>query len=134
MRAQGIPQPPAACGPDNRSCDANSRELLLSAAASPDLGSLLHLAAPVGNSAYAIHPGVPVERQRIAVDGYTADGQRWSSLRLMVDGEPIVSAVDATELDGWWMLTPGQHTFWLEGEMAADSPTIRSAEATIVVE
>ena len=71
-------------------------------------------------------------RDRVA--GYVADGSTWHSLRLVADGETVLEAQDVTRLDGWWTLTPGEHTFWLEGKIEAGSPTERSASAIIVVE
>jgi membrane peptidoglycan carboxypeptidase len=134
-RAQGIPEPPprVECGMGNGECGMGQNVAL----AEPSVGraqAALVLSAPVGVSAYAIHPGVPQDRQRIPVGGYAADGRAWHTLRLIVDGETILSAQDAVRLDGWWVLTPGDHTFWLEGEPTVESSTIRSTEARIVVE
>jgi membrane peptidoglycan carboxypeptidase len=135
VRAQGIPQPPprVECGMGNGECGLGQTVAL----AEPSVGrarSALMLSAPVGASAYAIHPGVPGDRQRIPVGGFAADGRTWHALRLVVDGTPILTAADAVRVDGWWILTPGEHTFWLEGEPTVNSDTIRSAEARIVVE
>ncbi|MBX3000014.1 MAG: transglycosylase domain-containing protein [Caldilineaceae bacterium] len=134
-RAQGIPQPPPTthCGMGIAECGIENSPSL----AAPDVGrtqSALILTAPIGASAYAIHPGVPPERQRIPVGGYVADGRPWHSLRLVVNGIPILTAEEAVRLDGWWVLTKGEHSFWLEGESNVKSTTIRSPEVRIVVE
>jgi hypothetical protein len=130
MAAQGLPQPPPVC-PLGQRCDVTADPLALAAV---EARTGLILDAPVGASAYAIHPGVPADRQRLRAAGYVADGSVWHSLRLVADGETVLEAQDVTRLDGWWTLTPGEHTFWLEGEIEADSPTERSASAIIVVE
>ncbi len=96
--------------------------------------SAIRLTGPIPNTAYAIHPGVPRENQRIPVGGYVADGRVWAELRLMVDGTPLVSAQSSTRLDGWWTLTPGSHTFWMEGQMDPGGEIVRSETALVVVE
>ncbi len=93
----------------------------------------LVITAPTPNSAYAIHPGVPAERQRLPVRGY-ASGGVWQSLRLLVDGEVIAQAENATAVESWWQLAPGPHHFWLEGEQSAGGPTERTEVISIVVE
>jgi penicillin-binding protein 1C len=94
----------------------------------------LVLSAPTSNMAYQIHPGVPRERQRIEVTGYVADGAPWADLRLVVDGEVLAQAQDATRLRTWWEFTPGHHTFWLEGQRTPASQVEQTAPALIVVE
>ena len=98
---------------------------------SPSLA--LQLTAPTSNTAYQIHPGVPVERQRIQIGGYADGHQPWTSLRLVVDGDVVQAAANAQQLSAWWVLAPGAHTFRLEGEPTAGAPTIRSADALVVV-
>lgn len=93
----------------------------------------LHLSSPTPNSAYALHPGVPAERQRLSVRGY-ANGGVWHSLRLLVDGEVIAQAERATAVESWWQLASGPHRFWLEGERSAGGPTERTEVISIVVE
>ena len=95
--------------------------------------SLLFLSSPTPNSAYALHPGVPGERQRLSVRGY-ADGGVWHSLRLLVDGDVLTQAENATAIESWWQLTPGPHRFWLEGEQTATGPSERTEVISIVVE
>jgi hypothetical protein len=77
---------------------------------------------------------VPRERQRIEVTGYVADGAPWADLRLVVDGEVLAQAQDATRLRTWWEFTPGHHTFWLEGQRTPASQVEQTAPALIVVE
>ncbi len=131
MEAQNLPQPPPTCA--GTACGS----VLVGngiAQSNPPSPTDLILDAPVSASAYAIHPGLPADRQRIRVAGYVADGGVWQALRLIVDGVTILAAEDADRLDGWWTLTPGEHSFWIEGETDADSPTFRSPAAIIVVE
>ena len=94
----------------------------------------LVLSAPTANIAYQIHPGVPEERQRIEVAGYSADGQPWAALRLVKDGTVLAQAAQATRLNTWWVLEPGEHRFWLEGTPATGGETVRSDVALVVVE
>ena len=98
----------------------------------PNPQSLI-LSSPTPNSAYALHPGVPAERQRLPVRGY-ASGGVWHNLRLLVDGEVIAQAENATTIESWWQLIPGPHRFWLEGEQSANGPTERTEVILIVVE
>jgi len=93
----------------------------------------LFLNSPTPNSAYAIHPGVPAERQRLPVTGHTGSGV-WHSLRLLVDGEMLAQAENAAAIQSWWQLTPGAHRFWIEGERTENGPTEYTEPITIVVE
>lgn len=93
----------------------------------------LFLTSPTPNSAYTIHPGVPVERQRLPVRGHTSDGP-WHSLRLLVDGELLLESRNSSNVEGWWQLAPGQHRFWLEGERDFGAPIQRTEPILIVVE
>ena len=93
----------------------------------------LVITSPTPNSAYALHPGVPAERQRLSVRGY-ANGGGWHSLRLLVDGKVIAQAENTTAIESWWQLTPGPYRFWLEGEQSADGATERTEVISIVVE
>lgn len=96
-------------------------------------GPLL-LAAPTSNTAYLLHPGVPRDHQRIEVSGYVADGASWAELRLVVDGQTLAEAQDATRLRAWWEFGPGNHTFWLEGKRSPDSQVEQTAPALVVIE
>jgi len=103
--------------------------------AAPDQqNSPLILAAPTSNTAYQIHPGMPIANQRIAVSGYTGTGNQWSTLRLIKDGTVIATAEGAGRLQVWWTLETGQHTFWLEGKAAPEDDWQQSAQALVVVE
>ncbi len=131
MEAQGIPRLPP---PPLEARQPASEQLAL---ASQDAGTsqtALILDAPIHRSAYALHPGLPPERQRIPVRGFTGDGRPWARLRLVVDGQVLLEAQEASRLSGWWVLSPGQHRFWLEGEPQAGDGTVRSETALVVVE
>ncbi|MEZ4615827.1 MAG: transglycosylase domain-containing protein [Caldilineaceae bacterium] len=93
----------------------------------------LILSAPTSNTAYELHPGVPRPNQRIEVAGYVADGEPWRALRLVKDGEIIMQGDNVARLQGWWMLTAGQHHFWLEGKRVEEGEWIRSNDAFVVV-
>jgi penicillin-binding protein 1C len=97
-------------------------------------GNGLVLTAPTSNTAYQIHPGLPVENQRIEVAGYVGDGAPWAELRLVKDGSVLAEAVAATRLNTWWTLLPGEHRFWLEGRPSDDAPLITSPVALVLVE
>lgn len=95
--------------------------------------SALVLTEPTSHTAYAIHPGIPQASQRIAIGGYVADGEPWAELRLRTAEEVIATAQDALRVNGWWVLEPGQHEFWLEGKATPDSDWLRSEAAMVVV-
>ncbi len=137
MVSQGIPV--VDCQLTMAGCAAAVPTLAL-AATSPGEGAAVQqnlpliLAAPTSNTAYQIHPGMPRANQRIAVNGYTNEGNLWASLRLIKDGEVIAAADQVARLQSWWVLEPGQHTFWLEGKATEDAAWIQSAHAFVVVE
>ena len=93
----------------------------------------LVLTAPADLAAFQLHPGMPAESQRIAVGGYVSDGTPWAELRLMIDGAPVAVARNAAAVETWWVLTPGEHRVWLEGEASAGEETIPSVAATVTV-
>ncbi|MCC9075321.1 transglycosylase domain-containing protein [Litorilinea aerophila] len=128
MQRQGIPIPPPATVAQD---SAPGRDQLVDASTN---ASPLVLSAPTSHTGYAIHPGVPRERQRIQVAGHVADGRPWAELRLMMDGIPVAEARQAAQLSAWWPLEPGPHHFWLEGRMAEDGPVVRSEQALVVVD
>jgi hypothetical protein len=127
MVSQGVPLPPptaellTATSPQTGATNLNTLDPLL-------------LAAPTSNTAYRIHPGVPRARQKIEVSGFTGDGTSWAVLRLMVDGTVLAEAQHANRLRAWWQFTPGNHSFWLEGQRSPDGPIERTAAALVVVE
>jgi hypothetical protein len=123
MVSQGIPLPP----PPIQTEEAAATTATIAS------GPLI-LAAPTSNTAYQIHPGVPLDRQRIEVSGYVADGTSWVELRLIVDGQILAEAQNAARLRAWWQFTPGNHTFWLEGKRTAASEKERTTPALVVIE
>jgi len=137
MVGQGIPL--ASCQFTMAGCAVAAPAIALTAnspvAVPPDQqNSLLILAAPTANTAYQIHPGMPIANQRIAVSGYTGDGNPWASLRLIKDGTVIATADQAARLQSWWVLEPGGHTFWIEGKATAEAAWVQSAQALVIVE
>ncbi len=130
MEAQGIPRMP----PPAQEASQPAQERLALVGSPPSGQGALVLSAPIHRSAYALHPGLPSERQRIPVSGFTGDGRPWARLRLVVDGQVLLEAQEVDRLSGWWVLSPGQHRFWLEGEPRVGEPTVRSETALVVVE
>ncbi len=128
MAAQNLPMPPPISSASSVAVRTHGAQTL------PTYATPLHLTAPVADLTYAIHPGVPRDRQRVAAGGFVGDGNTWAKLRLMVDNRTLVEARDVNRLEGWWALTSGTHTFWIEGESTPNGATIRSTAATIVVE
>ena len=129
MVSQGIPLAPP---------DASSIQTVADGTGEIDTGqsnpeAQLVLTDPTSNTAYQLHPGLPAASQRIRVGGYSADGRTWATLRLVKDGATVLQADDAARLTGWWTLTPGAHSFWLEGE-ADDGSITRSAVALVMVD
>jgi penicillin-binding protein 1C len=93
----------------------------------------LVLAAPAHLAAYQLHPGRPPDTQRVRVSGYVADSTEWATVRLRVDDEILATVDDAAQIAAWWVLEPGNHQVWLEGEKTADGSTIRSPVASVTV-
>lgn len=93
----------------------------------------LVLTEPTSNTAYQLHPGLPGERQRIRVGGFSSDGRVWPLLSLVKDGEVVAHGADAARISGWWTLAPGTHRFWLEGHDDQGAIT-RSNTALVLVE
>ncbi len=131
MIGQGIALAPpnAECGAQGAPQSAECR----TATASTSTPHSLVLTAPTSNIAYEIHPGVPRERQRIEVAGYSADGEPWVELRLVKDGVVLARANNATRISAWWVLEPGNDQFWLEGTQTTGSALIHSERALVVV-
>jgi penicillin-binding protein 1C len=123
MVSQGIPLPPP----------LGSETQGASPATIQTTGPLV-LDAPASNTAYRIHPGVPLERQRIEVSGFATDGTSWAELRLMVDGQMLAEAQNAGRLSAWWHFTQGNHTFWIEGTRESGGELERTAPALVVIE
>lgn len=139
MVAQGLPI--ADCGllddcPPHFALAQNKTPPLGQPIANTPAASLV-LSAPLANARYQIHPGLPEEHQRIEVAGYARDGRPWATLRLVMDGVVLAEAADATRIQSWWRLTPGEHRFWIEGQQRgteAGDEVITSLEALVVVE
>lgn len=133
--ANGIPQPPPASGSANTpaSNPPPVSDAQPQASADPPAPALV-LAAPIHNSAYKVHPGLPAASQRLRVHGYSGDGERWAELRLLVNGAVIAQATDARQVGVWWQLAPGSHTFQIEGKKDANAKAAYSQRAKIVVE
>jgi penicillin-binding protein 1C len=123
MIAQGLPLPP----------DAPNAPISNLQSPISNLSPLI-LTAPTSNTAYQIHPGVPRASQRIAVAGYSGDGTRWATLRLVKDGVVLAGMTDTARLNTWWMLEEGRHHFWLEGQRTGNDAVERSSMALVVVE
>lgn len=94
----------------------------------------LTIQEPINRSLYAIHPGVPRERQRIPVEGFVRGTGPWHALRLMVDGSVLAQEQNSETIAGWWNLEPGRHEFWIEGEPEADALTVRSTVVQVTVD
>lgn len=129
MVSQGIPLAP----PDPCESMANCRIVNRSATATSVINNLV-LSEPTSNAAYQLHPGLPRANQRIAVGGYTSEGEQWTALRLIKDGTILAETQHAARLQSWWVLEPGQHHFWLEGKSTPDAAWVASTQALVVVE
>ncbi|MFM7583969.1 MAG: hypothetical protein ACKO9F_14785, partial [Caldilinea sp.] len=97
-------------------------------------GPRLTLVQPDAFSTFQLHPGLPASSQQLAIEGIVADGQRWATLRLVVDGTPVAVAHQANRLKSRWALQLGPHQFWLEGEAEAGAETESSAPAMVQVQ
>lgn len=98
----------------------------------------LVLTAPSSNGAYRIAPGVPADTQQIAVRGHAPGGTPWAELRLVVidalGTRVLESASNTSQIDGWYTLEEGDHTFVLEGERTEGGTTEQSSRALIQVQ
>jgi hypothetical protein len=94
----------------------------------------LQLAGPASYAVFQLHPGLPEASQQLEAAGYTAGGEAWHSLRLVVDGQVLAEATGSARLRAWWPMTLGVHAIWLEGEREAGGETLRSAAAQISVD
>jgi membrane carboxypeptidase/penicillin-binding protein PbpC len=130
MVGQGIPLPPPVqrgeCGAEGEPCPAH--------AVAVDATAPLVLSAPTSNIAYQLHPGLPREHQQIEIAGYVVDGAPWAELRLVLNGVALQTAREANRLHTWWLLTPGEHRFWLEGRPSDRAEWVASAPALVVVD
>ncbi|MDW8215770.1 MAG: penicillin-binding protein, partial [Roseiflexaceae bacterium] len=78
----------------------------------------LLITSPAHGAVFAVSPGVPVERQRIAITaGATMDIE---GVTIFVNGEPVAAAPRV-----FWQLQPGIHRAWAEGR-DADGQIVRS--------
>lgn len=74
--------------------------------------SPLLITSPAHGAVFAVSPGVPVERQRIAITaGATVDIE---GVTIFVNGEPVAAASRT-----FWQLQPGIHRAWAEGRDAS---------------
>jgi len=129
MVSQGIPlAPPDPCPPD---ADCGRLHIVDTSA---NVINNLVLHEPTSNTAYQIHPGMPRANQRIAIGGYTGDGQTWVALRLVKDGTVLTENAVVARLNSWWVLEPGQHQFWLEGKPTEETEWVASERAFVTVE
>ncbi len=126
LRANGIPEPP----PPRPQAPSSHTD---APSADPGTGALV-LAAPLPGSVYLRDPSLPMEVQRILVEGYTQDGRPWARLRLRVDGTIWAEVRNADRLRAWWPLVPGAHTFQIEGQPSEDGPLQVGSVIRIVVE
>jgi len=94
----------------------------------------LMLTQPDSFAAYQLHPGLPARSQRLRIEGLTANGSSWATLRLMVDGKVLATLQDAARISSWWEMQLGAHRFWIEGEPVAGAATVRSGDASIRVD
>lgn len=134
MVSQGIPiLPPGATANNTASNTAGSTTAAAALPAAQQAAPLV-LTAPTSNTAYRLHPGVPLDRQRIEVTGYVADGRTWAELRLVQDDTVLASAANAAQLRVWWALAPGAHHFWLEGRPTPDADWVRTTPAYVRVD
>ncbi len=136
MIGQGIAlAPPDVCGGAGGGCGLTVSDQTGTVAAKVARpAQALVLSAPTSNTAYQLHPGLPLANQRIRIGGYVSTGGPWSALRLMKDNVVLAEASDARRLESWWVLEPGGHRFWLEGKATADAEWTRSESAFVLVE
>ncbi len=139
MLGQGIAiaPPNPECGAQGAPQSAACKTTTASTQTPPSAFGIPHslvLTSPTSNIGYEIHPGVPRERQRIEVGGYSADGEPWAELRLVKDGTILAQAKHANRINAWWVLEPGNHQFWLEGIQKTDGVQVRSDRAPVTVE
>jgi hypothetical protein len=87
------------------------------------------LLSPAAGAVFAISPGIPRERQRIALAAQS--GGDASRLTIYLDGQPLV-ALAGPPYRAFWQLAPGAHRAWVEAQDEAGTVR-RSAEVEFVV-
>ncbi|MDW8148054.1 MAG: PBP1A family penicillin-binding protein [Roseiflexaceae bacterium] len=123
----GVPRPPRAVCPPLPNVAREQRDDARSAGDAWTSGEMnvssrqlppLLITSPAHGAVFAVSPGVPIERQRIAITaGATLDIEE---VTIFVDGEPVAAAPRA-----FWQLQPGIHRAWAEGR-DADGQIVRS--------
>lgn len=81
----------------------------------------LLITAPADGAVFALSPGIPPERQRIAIT--VGADPAIDRVTIYVDGEPLVTT-SAPRV--FWQLQPGVHRVWAEGRNT-DGQTVRSS-------
>jgi hypothetical protein len=76
---------------------------------SADSQALVRITRPDNGTIYRITSQTPIETQRIPVQVIVADGVRWKTMTIAVDGQPI-GEFTSSPARTWWTLQPGSHT------------------------
>jgi 1A family penicillin-binding protein len=132
--AAGLPQPPRQLCPkpttDDRRPTTDELRSQNDRPSSTDYGPPTPaLLSPAPGAVFAISPGIPRERQRIAI-AVQAGGDA-AKLTIYLDGQPL-AALSGPPYRAFWPLAPGAHRAWVETQ-DEHGRIRRSAEVEFVV-
>jgi hypothetical protein len=88
------------------------------------------LVSPARGAVFSISPGVPRDRQRIAIAAQA--GADVTKLTIYVDGEPLATFA-APPYRAFWTLAPGPHHALVEAQ-GQDGKLWKSAEVEFIVQ
>jgi len=110
---------------------ARSQGLLLldDANSTPAAANDLTLTSPIDNTTYRITPDLDLSAQQLRVSTLTVPGL--SQVTFFVDGVALTT-LSAPPYETWWMLSVGEHRFWVEGVMT-DGKIVKSTVSAITV-
>jgi 1A family penicillin-binding protein len=122
--AAGLPRPPK-----NECAEPGDRRLTTTdrrQTTTPEPSSALHpaLLSPAPGAVFSISPGIPREKQRIAIQAQA--GADVAKLTILVDGKPLAS-FDAPPYCAFWTLAPGAHQAAVE--LQDEHGAVRRGEA-----
>lgn len=89
----------------------------------------LTLISPQDNTTYRIDPNFDLSSQGLSIEAAT--GQGFSRILFFVDGNSLAE-ISSPPYQAWWILSEGQHRFWVEG-LTPDGMKVRSDEVVIEV-
>jgi penicillin-binding protein 1C len=131
--AQGLPAPPRAACPAPAAAGGAGGAASPAPSAPPPAAptGVPALLAPGDGALFRLTPGVPLERQRLALEAQAGPGA--VSLSIVVDGAAVASFGEPP-YRAFWQLRPGAHAAWVEIRDAVGNLSRSPAVRFIVTE